>query len=125
MKAIFSLFLMLELVTLLTLNVPVQAANMDSSVETSASNSYVFTTYLKDDDIKVQSKDGVVTLTGSVSDESHKTMAGETVANIPAVTAVDNQLKIKGKQPFNMSDEWILTNSENHAPVPSQRKCRH
>ncbi|MDP2971226.1 MAG: BON domain-containing protein [Deltaproteobacteria bacterium] len=37
----------------------------------------MFKTYLKGDDIKIESKDGVVTLTGSVSEESHKSLAQE------------------------------------------------
>jgi osmotically-inducible protein OsmY len=66
-------------------------------------------TYLKDDDIKVKSKDGVVTLTGSVSAESHKSLAEETVANLPEVRSVDNKLEVKGEQPAEKSDAWLLT----------------
>jgi osmotically-inducible protein OsmY len=69
--------------------------------------SYVFKTYLKDDSIKTESKDGVVTLTGTVADESQKSMAENTVASLPDVKSVDNELQISGEQPAEHSDMWI------------------
>ncbi len=104
-----SLFPIMAVLVLLTTGSPVLAANMDSKIESSAEESYVFTNNLKDDDIKVRSNAGVVTLTGNVSQESHKTLAGETVANLPKVKSVDNQLEVKGEQPEAMSDAWLLT----------------
>ena len=62
--------MMVAVVALLILSVPVHASKMDSRIESSAKKSYVFKTYLKGDDIKIQSKDGVVTLTGTVAEES-------------------------------------------------------
>ncbi len=104
-----SLFPIMAVLVLLTIGGPVLAANMDSKIESSAEESYVFTNNLKDDDIKVRSNAGVVTLTGNVSQESHKTLAGETVANLPKVKSVENQLEVKGEQPEAMSDAWLLT----------------
>jgi osmotically-inducible protein OsmY len=69
----------------------------------------VFKNYLKDDDIKIQSKDGAVTLTGTVSQESHKTLARETVAGLRGVKSVDNKLEVKGESPAVNSDAWIMT----------------
>jgi osmotically-inducible protein OsmY len=69
----------------------------------------VFKTYLQNDDIKIQSKDGAVTLTGTVSEESHKSLAQETVAGLPGVKSVDNRLEIKGTPPAKNSDAWITT----------------
>jgi osmotically-inducible protein OsmY len=63
--------------------------------------------YLKGDDIKIQSKDGVVTLTGTVSEESHKSLAQETVADLPGVKSVDNRLEVKGERPAENSDTWV------------------
>jgi len=80
---------------------------MDDRIESSAKKSYVFKTYLQNDDIKVQSEDGVVTLTGTVSEESHKSLAQETVADLPGVKSVDNKLEVKGESPAPMSDAWI------------------
>ena len=81
------------------------ASEIDQNIESSAKNSYVFRTYLKDDAIKTKSMDGVVTLTGTVSESSHKSLAQETVANLPGVKSVDNQLALKG--PAEESDGWI------------------
>jgi osmotically-inducible protein OsmY len=85
----------------------VQAADTDDRIESSAKKSYVFKTYLKDDSIKTESKDGIVTLTGTVADSSHKSLAQDTVENLPGVKSVDNQLKISGEQPAEHSDTWI------------------
>jgi osmotically-inducible protein OsmY len=99
--------MMFAVVALLMLSMPVQASKMDNSIESSAKKSYVFQTYLKADDIKVKSEDGVVSLTGTVSEESHKSLAQETVADIPGVKSVNNMLEVKGESPAEMSDAWI------------------
>jgi osmotically-inducible protein OsmY len=99
--------MMAAAVALLMLSMPVQASKMDNSIESSAKKSYVFQTYLKADDIKVKSEDGAVTLTGTVSEESHKSLAQDTVADIPGVKSVDNMLEVKGTSPAKMSDAWI------------------
>jgi hyperosmotically inducible periplasmic protein len=69
----------------------------------------VFKTYLQGDTINIQSRDGVVTLTGTVSEESHKSLAEETVAGLPGVTSVDNRLAIRDEGPARNSDEWLAT----------------
>jgi osmotically-inducible protein OsmY len=53
------------------------------------------------------SKEGVVTLTGTVAEASHKSLAEDTVASLPGVKSVDNQLVISGEQPAEHSDRWI------------------
>ena len=108
MKTIYRLgVMMVAVAALLALSMPVQASKMDNSIESSAKNSYVFKTYLQADDIKVQSEDGAVTLTGTVSEESHKSLAQDTVADLPGVKSVDNRLEVKGTPPAKMSDAWI------------------
>jgi osmotically-inducible protein OsmY len=67
----------------------------------------VFKTYLQGDDIKIQSSDGVVSLTGTVSEDSHKSLANETVAGLPGVKSVDNRLEVKGERPAEKSDAWL------------------
>jgi osmotically-inducible protein OsmY len=101
--------MMVAVVALLMTSLPVQASKMDSSIESSAKQSYVFKTYLQADDIKIQSKDGAVTLTGTVSEESHKSLAQETVANLSGVKSVDNRLEVKGERPAENSDAWLST----------------
>lgn len=44
--------------------------------------------------INVEAKDGIVTLTGTVSDEAVKTVIGEKVANVPGVKSVDNRIEV-------------------------------
>ncbi|MBC7962962.1 MAG: BON domain-containing protein [Steroidobacteraceae bacterium] len=107
MKAIYSITIMAAAVAPLAFSVPVQAAGMDSRIESSAKQSYVFKTYLKGDDIKIKSKDGVVTLEGIVSEEFHKSLAQETVAGLPGVKSVDNRLEVKGTAPTANSDVWL------------------
>ena len=99
--------LMMVVLAMLAISVPVHASGTDDRIESSAKKSYVFKTYLKGDDIKIQSKDGVVVLTGTVSEESHKSLAYETVASLPGVKSVDNKLKVKGEYPAEKSDAWI------------------
>jgi len=83
------------------------ASETDDRIESSARSSYVFKTFLKGDDIKIQSKDGAVTLTGVVSEESRKGLARETVGGLPGVKSVDNRLVVKGATPTPNSDAWI------------------
>jgi hyperosmotically inducible protein len=107
MKAKYSVPIMLAAVALLALSVPVHASKMDSRIELAAKQSYVFKTYLQGDDIKIQSSDGVVTLTGTVSESFHKSLAQETVADLPGVESVDNRLEVKGAPPTANSDAWL------------------
>lgn len=109
MKSMFPLTLAALAGTVLLSGLPLQAADTDSRIESAAAKSYVFKTYLKDDSIKTDSKDGVVTLTGTVADASQKSLAENTVASLPGVTSVDNQLVINGEQPAEHSDAWITT----------------
>jgi hyperosmotically inducible protein len=109
MKEKYSIFVIIAAVALLAISVPLYASKTDDRIESSARNSHVFKTYLKNDDIKVQSKDGIVTLTGTVSEESRKSLAQETVANISGVKSVDNKLEVKGGGPVENSDAWLTT----------------
>jgi osmotically-inducible protein OsmY len=95
------------MLSLLACSAPAHAAKIDSRIELSAKQSYVFKTYLQGDDIKIQSRDGAVTLTGVVSEFYHKNLAQETVAGLPGVTSVDNRLEVKGAAPTANSDAWL------------------
>lgn len=100
---------MVTVVFFLAFSVPTQAAKIDSAIESSAKQTYVFKTYLRADDIKVKSNDAVVTLTGTVSEESHQSLAEETVAGLPRVKNVNHKLEIKRDRPAEKSDVWLLT----------------
>lgn len=82
------------------------ASEMDAQIEAAAKNSYVFKNFLQDDAIKTASKEGVVTLTGIVHDDSHKQLAQDTVAGLPGVKSVTNQIEVKESPPAS-SDTWL------------------
>jgi len=99
MNKVISVSRIVAAVTLLAFSVPVHAAKQ----------SYIFKTYLKGDDIKINSSEGAVTLTGVVSEESHKALASDTVSGLPGVKSVDNKLTVKEASPAVGSDEWLIT----------------
>ena len=107
MKRIYPLAMLAAASALLVTSASLRASDTDDRIESSAAKSYVFKTYLKDDSIKTESKDGVVTLTGTVAEASHKSLAQDTVTGLPGVKSVDNQLRVKGGQPAEHSDTWI------------------
>lgn len=88
---------------LLATAVPLFASDSDDKIESSFKKSYVYKTYLQDEHIVINSKDGVVTLSGDVLDESHKPMAQDTVEALPGVKSVDNNIVVKNDK----SDVWL------------------
>ena len=112
MKAIHSAVLMAAAFALLVISVPVHGSNTDDGIESLARKTYVFKTYLKDDDIKIQSKDGAVTLTGTVAEEPNKILAQDTVAALPGVKSVDNQLKLKDEAGAGTPDVLVRARVE-------------
>jgi hyperosmotically inducible periplasmic protein len=109
MKQIYPLALVVATSAMLMASPSLRASEMDDRIESSAKKSYVFKTHLKNDSIRTESKNGVVTLTGTVADSSHKSLAQDTVENLPGVTSVDNQLKVTGESPAERSDAWLGT----------------
>ncbi len=107
MKVNYSKVFVAAIAAVIVSSVSVRAAETDNRIEESAKKSYVFKTYLKNDAIHTYSRDGRVTLTGSVNEESHKALAQETVASLPGVKSVDNQLVYKGEMPAQNSDGWL------------------
>jgi osmotically-inducible protein OsmY len=84
------------------------ATQMGDRIESSAKNSYVFKTYLQGDDIKIEvMNDSNVTLTGTVAEWSHRSLAEETVLGLPGVLRVENKLEVKSGKPDETSDGWI------------------
>lgn len=98
---------MVAAVALVAITMPVYASKIDSDIESSAKQSYVFKNYLKGDDVKVESKDGAVILSGSVSENFHKALAQEAVASLANVKSVDNKIEVKGTPLTANSDAWI------------------
>ena len=89
-------------------SVPLFASQTDNRIEKSAKKSYVFKTYLKSDGIKVKCENGIVTLSGTVRDESHKSMAEETVRSLPGVTSVNNQISVTSP-PGNANTDALIS----------------
>lgn len=86
---------------------PVHASEVDNRIEKSFKQSYVYKTYLKEDSIKAKSEEGIVTLTGTVVEKSHKTLAEDTIAGMPGVVRVDNQITTKVEEEEASADYWI------------------
>jgi osmotically-inducible protein OsmY len=108
MKSLNPVTMILAAVAVLAATGALLATQMSDRIESSAKNSYVFKTYLKGDNIKINTtNDSVVTLTGRVSGWSHRSLAEEAVAGLPGVVRVDNKLEVKGGQPNEISDAWI------------------
>jgi len=98
-----SISLGLTAAVLLANSIPMFASELDSRIESSFKNSYVYKAYLKDEHITIVSKDGAVVLSGDVVDESHKPMAQDTVEALPGVKSVSNTIVVK----IDKSDTWL------------------
>ena len=107
MKSTYALALMLATGTLFLTTASLRASETDDRIESAAAKSFVFKTYLAKDSIKTESKNGLVTLSGTVSESAHKSLAEDTVESLPGVKSVDNQLTVKGENPAEHSDTWI------------------
>jgi hyperosmotically inducible periplasmic protein len=109
LKSTYPLALIAATAALFVTGTSLRASETDDRIEASAKKSHVFKTHLKDDSIKTESKDGVVTLTGTVASSSHRSLAEDTVESLPGVKSVDNQIKIRGESPAEHSDGWVST----------------
>jgi hyperosmotically inducible protein len=99
MNSSYPLALLVATGTLFATTTALRAASTDERIESAAEKSYVFKTYLKDDAIKTESKNGAET--------SHKSLAESTVESLPGVKSVDNQLQVKAASPAEHSDAWL------------------
>jgi hyperosmotically inducible protein len=84
-----------------------RASATDDRIETAAQASYVFKTFLGHDQILAKSLDGVVTLTGMVETQANSQLAQATIASLPDVVRVDNQLRTREDSPRERSDGWL------------------
>ena len=94
-SGIISLLLMTGLLILLMITGYLFNANTDDHITAAARESFALKNDLKGDDIQVLSQDGAVTLTGTVAEEPHLSLATKTVANLPGVQSVDNRLTVR------------------------------
>lgn len=80
-------------------------SDLDQKIEDAAKASYNYRTVLEGH-VKVKSRDGAVTLTGTVQDKDDKDLAADTVENLPGVVSVNNQITVQPAYPEH-SDAWI------------------
>jgi len=81
-----------------------QASEQDARIVAAAKNSYVFKTQLRGEKIGVVSQQGVVTLSGKVGTDNHRTLAEDTVAGLPGVKEVRNELQVVGEPGLDTPD---------------------
>ncbi len=94
-------------VVLAATSTPVMSAEIDDRIESSFTQSFIYKRYLKDEKIKISSREGAVILSGSVSDESGRLMAQNIAEALPNIKSVENQIEITGERPAEKSDIWI------------------
>ena len=94
-------------VAMIIIGAPVRASEADDKIEWQFKNTYAFKSYLTDDPIKAEAKDGVLTLTGTVAEETHKTLAQAIAENLAGVTRVDNRLVVKYDTTAANADSWV------------------
>jgi osmotically-inducible protein OsmY len=92
---------------LLVSGAQLRASEADDAIESSFKQTYNYKMHLLEDDFKAEASEGVVTLTGTVADETHSSLAQETAASLPGVTSVENQLKTKLESEAPGADAWI------------------
>jgi osmotically-inducible protein OsmY len=80
-------------------------SNTDDQIESAAKASYNYQTVLHNK-VDISVDDGVVTLTGTVQDKDLKSLAQDTVEDLPGVMRVQNNIKVEPAPPEH-SDAWI------------------
>ena len=106
-KGITPLVLLVAAAAMLAASSTLCASTADDRIESSFKDTYVYRTYLKDDPIKIKAEKGIVTLTGVVTGEVHKSLAQETVTGLPGVTRVVNKLETKAEIATENADSRI------------------
>lgn len=81
------------------------SAYTDEQIQKTALDTYNYRNILHDH-VEIEVNDGVVELTGTVEEESLKSLAENTVRNIPGVVDVDNRIVVEPSPP-ERSDAWI------------------
>ncbi len=106
-KVIYTLVFVAAAAAMFSFGAPARASETDEKIVSSFEDTYVYKVYLKDDTVNIESKDGIVTLSGTVAEESSKILAEETAMSLPGVTSVDNKLATKAEAAVEKSDAWI------------------
>jgi hyperosmotically inducible periplasmic protein len=91
------------------------AVSLDGKIEEAARQSYNFRAVL-DNEVTARAHQGHVTLTGSVDDSDAKSLAQDTVENLPGVTGVTNNISIAARHTVR-SDSWMALKIRSHLLV--------
>jgi hyperosmotically inducible protein len=78
----------------------------DHRIEQTIESSYTYRTVLQNQ-VKVEAKDGVATLTGTVPDRDQKNLAEDTAGAVAGVVRVDNEITVDSNEQPARSDGWI------------------
>jgi hyperosmotically inducible protein len=95
------------LAAMLVAGTPLFALESDAAIDSTYKQTYVYRTYLKDDSISADAKDGVVTLTGTVADGYNRALAQDTAECLPGVVRVENKLATKAEVDAKNADMWM------------------
>ena len=104
---------------------PLKATEADDGIEAAAKNTYVFRKFLNGESVVTDARDGVVTLSGTVSSEIQRLFAENTVKGLPGVTAVNNQIKIKEGSDKNPSDTMLFVKVKNTLAIRRSVSAMH
>jgi len=102
----YRIILALALGALVPTATTLRADDRDDKIEDAYKNSYVYRTQLRDSDISISSKNGTVTLKGTVDSTDQKRLAEDTAQGLPGVVRVDDMIKVRN-EPKESSDDWI------------------
>lgn len=101
---------------LLITNMPLKAASrQDVRIESAFQQTEIYQDHLRNDRINITSRDGKVTLTGSVATAHHKTLAGDAAGSLSGVSSVSNRLEVNGQR-YTGNSRW--DKCSNHASCP-------
>ena len=79
----------------------------DATIQASFEDSYVYNTLLQDDSVQANVKKGVVTLSGTVSSDTHRSLAEDLAVSIPGVLLVENNLETDAEIDTQNADTWM------------------
>lgn len=86
---------------------PGRASEADDAIKSAIDKTFMVGTHLKADTIRAESKNGLVTLTGTVAQPYHRSLAKDTAEGVAGVRDVDDQLTVAGGIPVMDSDIWL------------------
>lgn len=107
LETMFTMGLLIYATIALSACATTHMSERDANIESSIRESSAFTTYLQTDNISINSQNGKVTLSGTVTDASHKFLAEDLAKSISGVKGVDNKLEPAGGSPQKDSDAWL------------------